>query len=387
MVKKGFELKKVCIIIIITAIVTSLTTGLIIYNNSKIILGSTSIKEDEALTEYLRVYNSLDENYYTDYNKTEMIDAAIAAMLDYLGEDYSTYLNQDETDSLSNKLSGKYLGIGISIANGNEILKVYEDTPAAEAGLQIGDKIISVNNENTTEKTQAEVSNMINKTKENEIVIDRNGEYITFNITAAEINMPLTREIIEYNNRKIGYIYISSFTNTVGEEFAKSLRELENEGMESLIIDVRENTGGYLKGATEIASQFIEKGKILYSLESKESVDEYKDETDEYKTYKVAILVSENTASASEVLTAALKDSYGAVVVGKTTYGKGRVQQTRTLEDGSMVKYTTAKWLRPNGECIDGIGIIPDFDVDIIQNEDGTYTDQQMNTALEQLSM
>ena len=387
MVKKGFELKKVCIIIIITAIVTSLTTGLIIYNNSKIILGSTSIKEDEALTEFLRVYNSLDENYYTDYNKTEMIDAAIAAMLDYLGEDYSTYLNQDETDSLSNKLSGKYLGIGISIANGNEILKVYEDTPAHKAGLQIGDKIISVNNENTTEKTQAEVSNMIDKTKENEIVIDRNGEYITFNITAAEINMPLTSEIIEYNNKKIGYIYISSFTNTVGEEFAKSLSELENEGMESLIIDVRENTGGYLKGATEIASQFIEKGKILYNLESKDSVDEYKDETDEYKTYKVAILVSENTASASEVLTAALKDSYGAIIVGKTTYGKGKVQQTRALEDGSMVKYTTARWLRPNGECIDGAGITPDFDVDIIQNEDGTYTDQQMNTALEQLSL
>ncbi len=387
MIKRGFELKKVCIIIVITAIVTSLTTGLIIYNNSKIVLGSTSIKEDEALTEFLRVYNSLDENYYTDYNKTEMIDAAIAAMLDYLGEDYSTYLNQDETDSLSNKLSGKYLGIGISIANGNEILKVYEDTPAHKAGLQIGDKIISVNNENTTEKTQAEVSNMIDKTKENEIVIDRNGEYITFNITAAEINMPLTSEIIEYNNKKIGYIYISSFTNTVGEEFAKSLSELENEGMESLIIDVRENTGGYLKGATEIASQFIEKGKILYNLESKDSVDEYKDETDEYKTYKVAILVSENTASASEVLTAALKDSYGAIIVGKTTYGKGKVQQTRALEDGSMVKYTTARWLRPNGECIDGAGITPDFDVDIIQNEDGTYTDQQMNTALEQLSL
>lgn len=387
MIKRGFELKKVCIIIVITAIVTSLTTGLIIYNNSQIVLGSTSIKEDEALTEFLRVYNSLDENYYTDYNKTEMIDAAIAAMLDYLGEDYSTYLNQDETDSLSNKLSGKYLGIGISIANGNEILKVYEDTPAHKAGLQIGDKIISVNNENTTEKTQAEVSNMIDKTKENEIVIDRNGEYITFNITAAEINMPLTSEIIEYNNKKIGYIYISSFTNTVGEEFAKSLSELENEGMESLIIDVRENTGGYLKGATEIASQFIEKGKILYNLESKDSVDEYKDETDEYKTYKVAILVSENTASASEVLTAALKDSYGAIIVGKTTYGKGKVQQTRALEDGSMVKYTTARWLRPNGECIDGAGITPDFDVDIIQNEDGTYTDQQMNTALEQLSL
>jgi len=111
----GFPLKWVCIIIFVTAIVTSLTTGLIIYNNSKIVLGSVSIKEDEALREFLRVYNGLDESYYENYNKTEMIDAAIAAMLKYLGEDYSTYMNQQETDDLADHLSGKFKGIGISI--------------------------------------------------------------------------------------------------------------------------------------------------------------------------------------------------------------------------------------------------------------------------------
>ena len=118
--RKGFSLKSVAIIIIVTAIITSLTTGLIIYNNSKLILGSASLSNDSALKEFLKVYSSLDENYYEDIDKTKMIDAAIAAMLKYLGEDYSTYLNQTETDSLSNKLSGTFKGIGISITNGNE---------------------------------------------------------------------------------------------------------------------------------------------------------------------------------------------------------------------------------------------------------------------------
>ena len=122
---KGFPLKWVCIIIFITAIVTSLTTGVIIYNNSKIILGSSSIKDDNALREFLKVYNSLEESYYEDINKNEMIDEAIAAMLKYLGEDYSTYLNKKETENLSNQLSGQFKGIGISITNGREIFKVH----------------------------------------------------------------------------------------------------------------------------------------------------------------------------------------------------------------------------------------------------------------------
>ena len=384
--RKGFSLKSVAIIVIVTAIITSLTTGLIIYNNSKLILGSASLSSDSALKEFLKVYSSLDENYYEDIDKTKMIDAAIAAMLKYLGEDYSTYLNQTETDSLSNKLSGTFKGIGISITNGNEIVKVYEDTPAFKAGLKENDKIIRINDTDTEGKNQIEVANLIDKTKENTLVVSRDGAELTFKVIPEEINTPLTTQVYEKNDKKIGYIYIEAFTEKVGEEFKKSLEDLEQQGITSLIIDVRENTGGYLKGATEIASLFLEKGKTIYSLEGKDGVTTYKDETDEKKDYPVILLINENTASASEVLAAALQDSYGAKLVGKISYGKGKVQQTKQLEDGSMVKYTSARWLTPEGECIDGFGLAPHYEEDIVQNEDGTYTDNQLNKAIELLS-
>ena len=384
--RKGFSLKSVAIIVIVTAIITSLTTGLIIYNNSKLILGSASLSSDSALKEFLKVYSSLDENYYENIDKTKMIDAAIAAMLKYLGEDYSTYLNQTETDSLSNKLSGTFKGIGISITNGNEIVKVYEDTPAFKAGLKENDKIIRINDTDTEGKNQIEVANLIDKTKENTLVVSRDGAELTFKVIPEEINTPLTTQVYEKNDKKIGYIYIEAFTEKVGEEFKKSLEDLEQQGITSLIIDVRENTGGYLKGATEIASLFLEKGKTIYSLEGKDGVTTYKDETDEKRDYPVILLINENTASASEVLAAALQDSYGAKLVGKISYGKGKVQQTKQLEDGSMVKYTSARWLTPEGECIDGFGLAPHYEEDIVQNEDGTYTDNQLNKAIELLS-
>ncbi len=384
--KKGFSLKSVALIIIVTSIITSITTGLIIYNNSKLVLGSASLNDDSALKEFLKVYNSLDENYYEDIDKTKMIDAAIAAMLKYLGEDYSTYLNQSETNSLSSKLSGTFKGIGISITNGNEVVKVYEDTPASRAGLKEKDKILSVNGTSTEDKSQVEVANLIDKTKENTLTISRAGEEFTFKVVPEIINTPLTTHIYEQNDKKIGYIFIDAFTEKVGEEFKKSLTDLESKGIDSLIIDVRENTGGYLKGATEIASMFLEKGKTIYSLEGKEGTTVYKDETDEKRTYSVTILINENTASASEVLAAALKESYGAKLVGKISYGKGKVQQTKQLEDGSMVKYTSARWLTPTGECIDGFGLAPDYEENITQNEDGTYTDSQLNKALELMS-
>ena len=296
---QGFSLKKVSIIIVITAIVTSLTTGIIIYNNNKVVLGGADWIKDEALQEFLKIYNSLDEDYYEDINKTEMVDAAISAMVDYLGEEYSIYLNRNETDNLSDQLSGKFTGIGVSIGVGNTIVKVYEDTPASRAGIEANDVIININ---------------------------------------------------------------------------------------SLIIDLRGNTGGYLKGATDIASMFVEKGKVLYMLENKDSKESYYDETNERRNLPVIVLIDGGSASASEVLAGALKDSYGATLVGKLSYGKGKVQQTNKLEDGSMVKYTIARWLRPNGECIDEIGIQPDYEVELEQDEEGNFIDTQLEKALELLS-
>ena len=359
----NFSIKAVIIIIIVTAITSSITSGLILYNNSKILIGTSDLKKDTALQEFLKVYYGLDDDYYKDIDKTQMVDAAISAMLNYLGEDYSTYMNQDETEDLANKLSGKYNGIGISITNGNEIVKVYDDTPAKNAGLEEHDLIESINGTATEGLTQAEVANLIDKQNENTIVVLRNNEELTFKVKAESINSPLPSTTYEENGKTIGYISISSFTNTVETEFKKALEDLETKNISGLIIDLRNDGGGYLKGASSIASLFLEKGKTIYSLEGKDKTDTYKDETDEKRDYKVGVLINAGSASASEVLASALKDSYGATLVGEVSYGKGRVQQTKSLEDGSMVKYTTAKWLRPNGDCIDGLGLQPDYEI------------------------
>lgn len=381
----NFSIKAVIIIIIVTAITSSITSGLILYNNSKILIGTSDLKKDTALQEFLKVYYGLDDDYYKDIDKTQMVYAAISAMLNYLGEDYSTYMNQDETEDLANKLSGKYNGIGISITNGNEIVKVYDDTPAKNAGLEEHDLIESINGTATEGLTQAEVANLIDKQNENTIVVLRNNEELTFKVKAESINSPLPSTTYEENGKTIGYISISSFTNTVETEFKKALEDLEAKNISGLIIDLRNDGGGYLKGASSIASLFLEKGKTIYSLEGKDKTDTYKDETDEKRDYKVGVLINAGSASASEVLASALKDSYGATLVGEVSYGKGRVQQTKSLEDGSMVKYTTAKWLRPNGDCIDGLGLQPDYEIKLEKGEDGLYHDTQLEKAKELL--
>lgn len=384
--KNGFSIKAVILIIVITSLITSLTTGLILYNNTNLLLGSTvELTDDANLKEFIRIYNDLNKDYYDKIDRKGMIEEAISAMLDYLHEDYSTYLNKNQTTELENKLNGEYNGIGIYFT-GKKIVQVLEDTPASNAGLIAGDEIVSINDISTDGKTNSEILGLISKDKENTITIKRNDELISYNIKTSQINTPLTNTIININDKNIGYIKVSTFTNKVGEEFKKTLLKLEGQGIDSLVIDMRDNLGGYLKGASEIANLFLEKDKIIYSLDSKDGISNYKDDTDESRTYQVVVLINKNTASASEVLTAALKDSYNAIIVGEKSYGKGRVQEAKTLEDGTMVKYTTAKWLTPLGNCIDEIGISPDYVVEITKNENGEIVDNQLDKAVEILT-
>ena len=379
------NLKSIILLVVIACIITSLTTAVIMYNNNKLDNGAVDINNDEALKEFLKVYSSLDDNYYENINKSEMIDSAIAGMLDYLGEDYSTYLNKDETDELANQLSGTYYGIGISITDRNKIYKVYKNTPAMEAGLLENDLILKINDTEITEDyTQQSVASLIKKDMENTLQIQRGEQIMEIKVTPKEINNPLSREVIEQDDKKIGYISIPSFTNTVSTEFRNALEELESMQINALIIDVRGNTGGYLFGATDIAAMFLEKNKTIYSLEEKDSVKAYLDDTDEKRSYPIALLVNGSSASASEILAAALKDSYGAILVGNATFGKGKVQQTKSLEDGSMVKYTTARWLTPSGECIDNVGLFPDYSIPQSEMEQ-SQSDLQLEKAIEVL--
>ena len=157
--------------------------------------------------------------------------------------------------------------------------------------------------------------------------------------------------------------------------------------MEKLIIDLRNNTGGYLDSAETTASLFLKKGKLIYSLEDKKSKEDYYDQTETSRDYPIVVLINNNSASSAEILAAALKDSYGAVLVGQTSYGKGKVQQTYDMEDGSMAKFTSARWLRPTGDCIDKKGIKPDFEMaqttQTNENGEEIIIDTQLIKALE----
>lgn len=383
---KIISLKELCIIIIITGLFTGIATSLIMYNKLKLNYGIVNINNDEALKQFLKVYQSVNDDYYENVNKEEMIDKAIKGMLDYLNEDYSKYLNQNETNALASELKGKYKGIGITLIETNKVYKVHNNTPASEAGLKENDIIIKINDEEIDNESTIDIINLI-KEGENIFTVKREDEEVSLKITPREINIPLTRNVYEKNDKKIGYIYIPSFTETVSEEFTKALKELEEKDISSLIIDVRSNTGGYLKEAANIASIFLEKGKIIYQLESKNDKSIYKDQTDEKRDYEIIVLINEGSASASEVLATSLSESYGAKTVGTVSYGKGKVQQTKTLEDGSMVKYTTAKWLTPDGNSIDGMGIFPTYSVQLEKDsEDKVIEDNQLKYAIELLS-
>lgn len=379
--KFGFNLKEVTVIIICTALITSITTGIIVYNQNKLTKNLTyqDLNQDSALKEFLAVYANLIDQYYENVDKTAMLESAIGAMFNYLGEDYSTYMSKEESDALAERLEGEYQGIGIGVSKqDNTIVNFIEGGAAKDAGLQIGDKITHVNGEEISSSSQ--ITELIKNTKTGEkikITVLRGEERLNYEIENKRIFYPnVSSEMLEDH---IGYIGISTFSNTLKEQVSLALEKLEPNDLHALIIDLRNNTGGYLSAAKDVASMFLEKGKVIYSLQEKDETKTYKDETDEKRNYKIVLLFNDGSASASEVLIAALKESYGATTVGTLSYGKGKVQQTHTLEDGSMVKYTSAKWLTPNGDCIDEIGITPEYEIENMT----TGIDDQLNKALE----
>lgn len=391
--KPTFKLWEVIVISVISSLIMSLGTGYIAYRN--INTGKQNTSNNKHLQEFVKSYNQILDNYYDDVDEEALIDSAIKGMLNYLGDPYTTYLNESSKSYLTSSLTGTYEGIGVLFTKNEneefEIINVYDETPAKEAGILNGDKIIKINDESVSGKSSAELGSLIKDSKNDtvKITIKRGEEELTFDVKRKSIYNPAaSSKVIQQNEKNIGYIELTKFSDTAYEQFNRELKKLEASKIDSLIIDVRNNTGGYLNEATKIAELFIEKGKTIYSLENKNKTEITKDETDEHRTYKVGILINGGSASASEVLAAALKYSYNASLIGTKSYGKGKVQQTSNLSDGGMIKYTTARWLTPEGNCIDGIGLTPDVEKEMpeITEEGQTVEDTQLNTAVEYLS-
>lgn len=385
--KTKFELWEVMAITLFSSLVMSFCTGYLVYKSScsQISTGNG----DDNLAELYKAYDEIKSNYYSTVDLGALVDAGIKGMFSYLGDPYTTYLDKDQTDNLNNSLSGSYQGIGVKISVNNEenkmiISEIYDNTPAKSAGLAVGDIIVKVNDNVVADMESGEVTKLIKSSDEVKLVVNRDGNDLDFTLNTAKLNNPsVDDKIIDGNNgNKIGYLKISKFNETAYEQFYEKLNKIEVDGINSLIIDLRDNTGGYLSAATKISEMFLQKGKVIYSLNDQSSTKTTYDETDDERNYKVYILVNGNSASASEILAAALKDSYGAKLVGTTTYGKGKVQKTSKLSDGTMYKYTSAKWLTPSGECIDGVGLKPDIE---ISNGDELLKDLVLEKAIEEI--
>ena len=382
---KGFNLISVIIIICVTSVVSAVTAGIIVTNNYN--LSYSDLSNDKELTDFIKAYSNIVNNYYENVDKEKMLDSALNAMLNYLGDNYTTYLTDEQRKALEESLQGPYQGIGVEINKDRVITKVTKNGPAEAAGLQAGDKFMSIDGTKLNDTDGNAVGLLIRGTdkKAVDIVVDRNGEELTFNVKIGTIEEPAIGYEMKENN--IGYIQISKFSRPLTSQMENALKELEANGMEKLIIDLRNNTGGYLDSAETTASLFLKKGKLIYSLEDKKSKEDYYDQTETSRDYPIVVLINNNSASSAEILAAALKDSYGAVLVGQTSYGKGKVQQTYDMKDGSMAKFTSARWLRPTGDCIDKKGIKPDFEMaqttQTNENGEEIIIDTQLIKALE----
>lgn len=386
--KTKFELWEVIAITLFSSLVMSFCTGYLVYRSScgKV----TSVNGDEYLAELYKAYDEIKSNYYSSVDLGSLVDAGIKGMFSYLGDPYTTYLDKDQTDNLTDSLKGTQHGIGVLINLSDEekkiiISKVYDNTPAMEAGLVSGDEIVKVNDKLVSESENLkDITALIKSSDEVRLVIQRDGVDKEYTLKTSDFYNPSVEEnIIEgANGDKIGYLQISKFNETAYEQFNQKLNKIEATGINSLIIDLRGNTGGFLSAATKISELFLKKGEVIYSLNEQSGTKVTYDETEESRNYKVFVLVNEGSASASEILAAALQDSYGAILVGTTTYGKGKVQKTNKMNDGTMYKYTSAKWLTPKDECIDGVGLKPDIE---ISNGDELLKDLVLEKAIEEI--
>lgn len=369
--------------------------GLCVFSIMNVFTNGNYLTLSKDFDKLIKAYNIITSKYYGDIDKQELIDNAINGMLATISDPYTTYIDTETTESFLERVNGTYNGIGCEVYVNNDqqivIGTVFENTPASIAGLQKGDIILEIDGEGYEGKKATDVSNYIKKSDSTvNIKVKRENVILDIKIKPEKVEIPsISTEIYEQNNKKIGYMYISIFSSVTDSQFAKKLNEMEKENIEGLVIDVRQNTGGYLDVVTKMIDVILPKGKIIYQLEDKNGITKKYSTSKEKREYPIAVIVDNNSASASEIFASAIKESYEGYVVGTNTFGKGTVQQTIDLDDGSMIKYTTQKWLTPNGNWINKVGVEPTNKVELSQeyyNNPTVENDNQLKTALDLVS-
>jgi carboxyl-terminal processing protease len=351
--------------LIVWIIVTAIVTAGITYNVVQ--PKESSLAGDRDPFQKLRsTYNILQEGYYKDVDTDKLVEGAIKGMVESLEDPYSVYMDVEEAKSFSENISSSFQGIGAEIqeSNGNiMIVSPIKGSPAEEVGLKPKDVILKVDDKSVEGLSVNEAVMIIRGEKGSKVnlVVKRAGVgELTFKITRDTIPLETVySEVIEDN---IGKIQITKFSESTGEELAKALTDLQNKKVNGLIIDLRQNPGGLMDQALAMSDLFLPKGKNILQVENKDGSKEvYKSENEAAIDLPITVIVDGGTASAGEIMAAALNQSAGIPLVGEKTFGKGTIQTAKSFKDTSSVKYTTAKWLTPDGTWIHEKGIEPDI--------------------------
>lgn len=387
--KEGFSYPEMVIIMIIAILFGFLIGNVVSFTKKE----TTNSSVPSELKEFVDTYNDIVNNYYDKVNKEELIDAGIKGMINYLDDPYATYFDGTSSTNFNQTLEGNYEGVGIEVTLDNskvKITKVFADTPAKKAGIKVGDYITKVNGESVEGKSLSDVVSLIKnaKNKEVEITITRDSQEKTMKVTRTTVDMPYTSsKVYEENGKKIGYLKIEMFSNNITKQVKKELESLKKKNIDKLVIDVRDNPGGYLTQVTEILSLFMTKKDVIYQLQTKNNKEKvYGTSSKATYSYPVVVLINENSASASEILASAFKETYNAEIVGVNSYGKGTVQKTGDLNNGDTIKYTVQKWLTPKGNWINEKGVTPTKEVKLELKENEILTednDNQLKAAIE----
>ena len=395
---KRYKIYKIIMIVVLTAFITFMVTSISLYSyfvKNPVSVSAQSTNKDIAskLTKYREI---IDKYYLGDVDDTALEEGAIKGYIEGLGDPYTEYISKEEMDTYLDDTMGNFVGIGIYMIKNTQydkiqVLSTIKGSPAEKAGIQAGDLIISADGVEYSADDMTTASNKIKGEEGTKVTIEvlRGAEKLKFELTREKVKVNQVEGKVLSNN--IGYIKFTSFDETTAEDFKNQYQELAKKGIQSLIIDLRNNGGGIVDQALEIADYMTTKDSVLlYEVDKngKETVKKAKE--DPIVNMPIVILTNENTASASEILAGALKDLGKAKIVGTTTYGKGVIQQILKLNDGSGLKITIEEYQTPNSNKINKVGIQPDEKVELPITVNSLLTikesdDTQLQKAIEML--
>ena len=382
-------------LVIITAFSTFVITNTVAISlGNKVVIGQKDYETIKSMDKLLGLKGYIKSNYVEDAEDNQLIEGAIKGMFESLGDPYSLYMTKEEFKNFNESTKGSYGGIGVIVSRSEDgyvtVVAPIEDTPGEKAGLKTNDKIIKVDDKDIIGiDLEAAVALMKGKkgTKVTlTIMRDNVRESKVFEIIREEIILKTVKSNVM--EKDIGYIRITMFDEDTGSEFKKALKELKAQKIKGLIVDLRQNPGGFINQCVEVADELLDEGLIVYTEDKVKKREDYKSKQGKLDVPFV-MLIDEGSASASEIVSGAVKDRKAGLLIGVKTFGKGLVQSIEQLKDGSGMKLTTQKYYTPNGISINKVGIQPDIEVKIPEIKEGEnpedVKDIQLERAVEEL--